>query len=90
MTREKIDDLRKEKVIFENMYGKLETSLLKKKSDINAVIEVANLAYQERDQTQQKLATMIQQSEKEQLDFDQEIKAVQDLIEEDTHMKNKI
>jgi hypothetical protein len=41
----KIDDMRKEKVIFENMYNKLESQLNKKRSTMNDVLEVANSAY---------------------------------------------
>jgi hypothetical protein len=47
--RSQIDDLRKEKVIFENLYGKLETQLAKKRNEVNQVVDVANSAYEERD-----------------------------------------
>jgi hypothetical protein len=33
--RNEIDDLRKEKVIFEELYGKLETQLAKKRNQVN-------------------------------------------------------
>ena len=89
-TRGEIDALRKEKVIFENMYGKLETQLAKKRTELNDIIEVANNAYEDRDKLQAKMANLIQQSEKEQNEFDQEIKTVQDLISKDDHMKTKI
>ena len=46
-------------------------------------MEVAHTAYEERDKLQAKMANLIQQSEKEQLEFDQEIKAVQELISRD-------
>ena len=72
------------------MYGKLETQLIKKKTAINGVIEVANQAYQERDKMQSQLAAMIQQSDKEQDEFNSEIQAVQELIEKDNHMKRNI
>ena len=84
--REEIDNLRKEKVIFENVYAKLETQLGEKRRDVANIIEVANSSYEERDKVQEKLATLISQSEKEQAEFTKEIKAVQDLIDKDDQM----
>lgn len=46
--REEIDGLRKEKVVFEAMYSKLETKLVKKRTQVNEIIEVASTAYEER------------------------------------------
>lgn len=88
--REDIDNLRKEKVIFENVYTKLENQLGDKRRDVANIIEVANSSYEERDKVQEKLATLISQSEKEQAEFTKEIKAVQDLIDKDDQMQNKI
>ena len=81
--REEIDHLRKEKVIFENVYSRLDKQLVNKRKDMAEIIEVANTAYEERDKVQEKLATMISQSDKEQTEFNKEIKAVQDLIDKD-------
>ena len=47
--REDIDNLRKEKAIFEGVYDKLERQLLSKRKDMAEIIEVANTAYEERD-----------------------------------------
>ena len=63
--REEIDHLRKEKVIFENVYSRLEKQLGAKRKEMAEIIEVANTAYEERDKVQEKLATMISQSDKE-------------------------
>ena len=88
--REEIDNLRKEKVIFENVYSNLESQMLEKRRDVSNIIEVANSSYEERDKVQEKLATLISQSEKEQAEFNKEIRAVQDLIDKDDQMQNKI
>ena len=88
--REDIDNLRKEKVIFENVYTKLDNQLQDKRRYVGNIIEVANSSYEERDKVQEKLATLISQSEKEQAEFTKEIKAVQDLIDKDDQMQNKI
>mmetsp|Transcript_30007 Transcript_30007/g.45876 ORF Transcript_30007/g.45876 Transcript_30007/m.45876 type:complete len:86 (-) Transcript_30007:247-504(-) len=84
--REEIDNLRKEKVIFEKVYSRLEKQLNLKRKDIAEIIEVSVSAYEERDKMQDKLATMINQSEKEQTEFKKEISAVQDLIDKDELM----
>ena len=57
--REEIDNLRKEKAIFEGVYSKLERQLLSKRKELAEIIEVANTAYEERDKVQEKLATLI-------------------------------
>mgnify|MGYP000933809560 CR=1 FL=1 len=57
--REEIDNLRKEKAIFEGVYSKLERQLLSKRKEMAEIIEVANTAYEERDKVQEKLATLI-------------------------------
>jgi len=41
--------LRRERVIFESIYKRLESDLLKKRKDMANVIEIANSAYEERD-----------------------------------------
>ena len=48
-TREEIDNIRKEKAIFEGVYSKLEKQLAGKRKNIAQIIEAANFAYEERD-----------------------------------------
>jgi len=88
--REEIDNYRKEKGIFETLYNKLDKQVQQKRGEMNDIMEIANNTYQERDQIQDKLAGLISQGDKEQAEFNNEIKAVQDLIEKDDHMQNKI
>ena len=47
--REEIDNLRKEKVIFENLYSKLDKQVQQKRSQMNDIMEIANNTYEERD-----------------------------------------
>ena len=46
---EGIDSLRRERVIFDNIYWKLEKELHHKREEMANIIEVANSAYEERD-----------------------------------------
>ena len=57
--RENIDSLRRERVIFDNIYRKLEKELHNKRKDMANIIEIANSAYEERDRAQEKLAILI-------------------------------
>ena len=64
-TRQEIDSLRKEKVMFEEIYQNLEKQLQTQRKGMAEIIEVANTAYEERDKVQEKLAILISQSDKE-------------------------
>lgn len=47
--REAIDSLRRERVIFDNIYRKLEKELHNKRKEMADIIEIANTAYEQRD-----------------------------------------
>lgn len=47
--RQQIDSLRRERVIFDNLYKKLEKELHEKRKQMANIIETANTAYEERD-----------------------------------------
>lgn len=51
--------MRRERVIFDNIYRKLEKELHNKRKDMANIIEIANSAYEERDRAQEKLAMLI-------------------------------
>lgn len=91
--RESIDSLRRERVIFDNIYRKLEKELHSKREKMANIIETANTAYEKRDRYQEKLATLIQQAERENSDFEKEMKHVNLSIEKykdlREFMKNK-
>jgi hypothetical protein len=61
--REQIDALRRERVIFENVYKRLEKELLSKRQDMANIIEIANTAYEERDKAQEKLSLLMRRAE---------------------------
>jgi len=91
--RETIDSLRRERVIFDNIYRKLEKELHERRAKSSNIIETANTAYEERDRAQEKLATLIQQAEREKIEFDKEMQQVNTSIEKykdlREFMKNK-
>jgi len=68
--REAIDDLRRERVVFDNIYRKLERELHEKKKQMANVIEISNNAYEHRDNYQLEIAAIEQANRKEQDDFE--------------------
>ena len=71
--RESIDNLRRERVVFDNIYRKLERELHEKKKQMANIIELSNLAYEQRDASQMEVAAIEQQNRKEQEDFEDEM-----------------
>merc|ERR1712166_1041568 len=58
--RETIDNLRRERVVFDNIYRKLERELHEKKKKMANIIELSNQAYEARDQAQMEIAAIQQ------------------------------
>jgi chromosome segregation ATPase len=91
--RENIDSLRRERVIFDNIYRKLEKELHSKRERMANIIETANTAYEQRDIAQEELATLIQQAEREKIEFENGLKQVNESMkkynEMSDFMKNK-
>jgi len=91
--RENIDSLRRERVIFDNIYRKLEKELHSKRERMANIIEEANTAYEQRDTAQEDLATLIQQAEREKIEFEKGLKEVNESMkkfnEMSDFMKNK-
>merc|ERR1719164_81587 len=71
--RETIDDLRRERVVFDNIYRKLERELHEKKKQMANIIELSNLSYEQRDNSQMEIAAIEQANRKEQEDFEEQM-----------------
>merc|ERR1719146_228551 len=85
--REQIDGLRRERVVFDSIYRKLENELQQKKKEMANIIEQANAAYEARDSAQAQMAALKQQADKEHQEFEKEWKELGRLIENDKKMK---
>eukprot|EP00898_Chlorokybus_atmophyticus_P003124 jgi/Chlat1/3812/Chrsp26S04049 len=70
--REQIDSLQRERLVFDQIYKKLEKELHNKKKEMASVIEISNLAYEARDQAQHETAALKAQADKEQVQFEVE------------------
>lgn len=85
--REEIDGLRRERVVFDSIYKKLEKELDQKKREMANIIEISNSAYESRDQAQQEMQALKKQLEEEQAAFEEEWKDLGRIIEADRQRK---
>jgi coiled-coil domain-containing protein 63/114 len=81
--RDKIDDLRRERVVFENIYRKMERELGEKKKAMAEIIESSNHAYETRDTYQMEIAAIEQANRKEQEEFEQQMVELGRLLDTD-------
>ena len=81
--RNKIDDLRRERVVFENIYRKMERELQEKKKKMAEIIELSNQSYEQRDSYQMEVAAIEQSNRKEQEEFEEQMLELGRLLETD-------
>ena len=86
--KEQIDSLRRERLVFDQIYKKLEKELEEKKRDMANIIEVSNSAYEARDAALQELTILQNQADKEQAAFESEWRELGKMIDEDKKMKD--
>lgn len=88
--REQIDTLRGERDVFESIYQKLEAELQEKKKEMAFIIEVSNIAYEERDNNAQVLNNLKTFAAEEMNSFAETFKELDELLEEDRRMKEQV
>lgn len=71
--RDTIDDLRRERVVFENIYRKMERELQEKKQAMAEIIELSNQSYEQRDAYQMEIAAIEQANRREQEEFEEQM-----------------
>ena len=81
--REQIDDLRRERVVFDNIYKKLEKELHEKKKQMAHIIELSNMTYEQRDNCQMEITAIDQANRKEQEDFEEQMIELGRMLEQD-------
>eukprot|EP00428_Durinskia_dybowskii_P078286 CAMPEP_0170356416 /NCGR_PEP_ID=MMETSP0117_2-20130122/1162_1 /TAXON_ID=400756 /ORGANISM="Durinskia baltica, Strain CSIRO CS-38" /LENGTH=629 /DNA_ID=CAMNT_0010610515 /DNA_START=40 /DNA_END=1929 /DNA_ORIENTATION=- len=79
--RDKIDDLRRERVVFENIYRKMERELQDRKKHMAEIIEISNQSYEQRDTFQMEVAAIEQANRKEQEEFDEQMATLGRLLD---------
>jgi tetratricopeptide (TPR) repeat protein len=79
--RDDIDDLRRERVVFENIYRKMERELQERKQKMAEIIETSNLSYEQRDTYQMEIAAIEQANRKEQEEFEEQMTELARMLE---------
>ncbi|PFH35586.1 putative outer dynein arm docking complex protein ODA1 [Besnoitia besnoiti] len=79
--KEEINNLRRERVAFDNLYRRMERDLLETKKNMVEVIDMANAAYKVRDEAHQQVALLKAQAGKEHKNFEKERSELGRLIE---------
>ena len=86
--RDEIDDLRRERVVFENIYRKMERELQERKQKMAEIIETANQAYEQRDTYQMEVAAIEQANRKEQEEFEEQMVELTRMLESELRLPN--
>mmetsp|Transcript_33531 Transcript_33531/g.83551 ORF Transcript_33531/g.83551 Transcript_33531/m.83551 type:complete len:550 (+) Transcript_33531:105-1754(+) len=81
--RESIDNLRRERIVFDSQYKKLQRDLAEKKRSMAEVIELANVAYEERDKLLAEAGRVRGISDAEAREFEAEWKSLGDTLDAD-------
>ena len=71
--RDQIDDLRRERVVFESIYRKMERELHDRKQKMAEIIELSNQSYEQRDTYQMEVAAIEQANRKENEEFEEQM-----------------
>lgn len=88
--RNSIDDLRRERLVFEGIYKKLEKELGEKKKELSNITEVAEKAAEARDTATAELARLKTQAEREQAAFEAEWRELGRMIESGRRMRDMV
>lgn len=88
--RETIDNLRRERVVFDGIYRKLERELGEKKEKMAAIIDVSHAAYEARGQAQGEMFALKSNADEQQDRFEHEWDALGELIAKDAEMKSML
>jgi chromosome segregation ATPase len=68
--RHRIDEYRREHIVFDGIYKKLERDLHEKKNEMTVIINDSKHAYEERDKLQQQMESLQASAQSERSDFE--------------------
>jgi coiled-coil domain-containing protein 63/114 len=88
--RDKIDALRRERIVFDKIYKKLEKELESKKKEMQHIITEAEEAYNAREQAKVNMETLKKEAEKEQFEFQLEWAKLEKIIEKDKQANSQV
>ncbi|OMJ81002.1 hypothetical protein SteCoe_18615 [Stentor coeruleus] len=88
--REQIDKLRRERVVYDSIYKKLEEELQSKKEEMKRIVKKGYKAKKKRDEAKRKMEELKKEAEKEQEEFEKHWQDLGKLIEQDKKIKEFI
>lgn len=88
--REQIDKLRKERVVYDNIYKKLEEELQARKEEMKIIVKKSYKAKKKRDEAKKKMEELKQEADEEQKEFEKHWQDLGKLIEQDKKIKEFI
>lgn len=88
--REQIDNLRRERVVFDGIYRKLEDELSNKKNAMATILQDSDAAYRARDAAHAEMMALKAAADAQQQNFEQEWSQLGQLIEKDRKLKEFI
>jgi hypothetical protein len=88
--RDAIDDLRRERVVFENIYRKMERELQDKKKAMAEIIELSNQSYEQRDSYQMEVVAIEQANRKEQEEFEEQMVELGRMLENELRLPTTV
>lgn len=88
--KEEIDSLRRERVIFDDIYSQLETELVKKKKILQEVIRESDKAKEERQRIEEQIEHLKQQAKKEEIIMEKRFQNAFSIISKPTFEDSKI
>ncbi|CAM9385247.1 unnamed protein product, partial [Heterosigma akashiwo] len=81
--RQQIDTLRRERVVFDGIYKKLERELHEKRKEMAAIIKDSNDAYQARDKAQNEMLALKAEADRDKAQFEEEWQKLAELLDSD-------
>jgi chromosome segregation ATPase len=88
--RGRIEEYRKERIVFDGIYKKLERELHEKKKEMAAVIEDSKNAYKAREKSQSEMLALQQHADKERVEFESEFKELGEHIKKQQLMLEQL
>lgn len=80
--------LRRERVLFDNVFRRYEKELQDHKKQMNEIIEFSNSAYDTRDEAQTKVIALREKAEKESQSYQGELRELDRILEQDRKLKD--
>jgi len=85
--RSNIDHLRQERALYDSLQKKLLRELAEGKQEMGELIEQSTVAYDQRDEAQNKMIALTERRDKDKIQYDNEMKELQRILDHDQKLK---